>query len=237
MIKGSVGKIETLGLVDGPGVRVVIFLSGCKLRCKYCHNPEFWNISEFNYTPEELTREILKYKEYFGSYGGVTFSGGEALIQDEFLIETCKLLKKDNINIALDTAGVGNGNYEEVLKYVDLVILDIKEIDKEKYKKLTGKGIDESLKFIKEAQRLNKKLWIRQVIITNYNDNEEYIKDLANYLKTLKNIEKIEFLPFHNLAETKYEKLNINYPYKNKKAMDKEKCEKLYKKFIKYYKN
>lgn len=236
MIKGSIGKIETLGLVDGPGVRVVVFLNGCKLRCKYCHNPELWNINEFNYTPEELTREILKYKEYFENNGGVTFSGGEAIIQDKFLIETCKLLKKENINIALDTAGVGNGNYEEVLKYIDLVILDIKELDKEKYLELTGKEINESLKFIKEVQRLNKKLWIRQVIITDYNDNEEYIKNLAIYLKSLKNIKKIEFLPFHNLAETKYEKLNISYPYKNKKAMDKEKCEKLYNKFIKYNK-
>ena len=112
MIKGSVDSIETFGLVDGPGIRTVVFLSGCKLRCKYCHNPETWIRGKENYTPDKLAERILKNKNYFKRKGGVTFSGGEPLLQSKFIIEVCKILKKDNIHVALDTAGVGNGNYE-----------------------------------------------------------------------------------------------------------------------------
>lgn len=233
MIKGSVNSIESMGLVDGPGVRVVVFLSGCKLRCKYCHNPEMWTMGEYNYTPEELVKKIINFKPYFKNSGGVTFSGGEPLIQSEFLIETCKLLKKENIHIALDTSGVGNGNYEEILKYIDLVLFDIKHVDKDKYLYLTGKGIDESSEFLKNLQKQNKDIWIRQVIVPDFNDNLEYIKDLANFLKTLKNIKRIDFLPYHKLGDKKYEKLGIYNPFKDKKEMDKKECEKLYNEFIK----
>ena len=135
MIKGSVKKIETLGLVDGPGIRTVVFLSGCKLRCKYCHNPEMWQIEAPNYTPEELVKRIIRNKPYFdSSNGGVTFSGGEPLLQSKFLIEVFKLLKKENIHIALDTSGVGTGEYEEILSYVDLVLFDIKHTIPNEYK-------------------------------------------------------------------------------------------------------
>ena len=155
MIKGSVKKIETFGLVDGPGIRTVIFLTGCKLRCKYCHNPEMWIMQKANYTPEELAKKILRNKPYFKrNNGGVTFSGGEPLLQSEFIIEVCKLLKKEGIHIALDTSGVGNGNYEEILSYIDLVILDIKHVTESGYKELTNHNIDESLRFI---EALNKR--------------------------------------------------------------------------------
>ena len=120
MIKGSVDSIETFGLVDGPGIRTVVFLSGCKLRCKYCHNPEMWKLGKYNYTPEELASRILRNKNYFKrNSGGVTFSGGEPLLQSKFIIEVCKILKKENIHVALDTAGVGNGDYEEVLNIIE----------------------------------------------------------------------------------------------------------------------
>ena len=123
MIKGSVDSIESMGLVDGPGIRAVIFLTGCKLRCKYCHNPESWVKREDNYTSEDVLKKVLRFKPYFKrNSGGVTFSGGEPLLQVDFLIETCKLLKKENIHIALDTAGVGIGKYDEVLENIDLVI-------------------------------------------------------------------------------------------------------------------
>jgi len=233
MIKGSVKKIETLGLVDGPGIRTVVFLSGCKLRCKYCHNPEMWKLTELNYTPEELAKRIIRNKPYFKrNNGGVTFSGGEPLLQSEFLIEVCKLLKKENIHIALDTSGVGNGNYEEILSYIDLVLLDIKHVNPEKYQELTSHNIDESQKFINVLNKSKIPVWIRQVIIPGLMDNNEYLYGLKKQLQKIKNIKKINFLPYHTLGKEKYKELGIEYPYKNLDAMDKEKCQKLYENFI-----
>ena len=207
MTKGAVDSIETFGLVDGPGIRTVVFLSGCKLRCKYCHNPETWIRGECNYTPEELAIRILKNKNYFKRSGGVTFSGGEPLLQSNFIIEVCKILKKENIHIALDTAGVGNGNYKEILNIVDLVLLDIKYTNKDKYKELTGHSIDESLKFRELLNKSGKPVWIRQVIVPGLMDNDQYLISLAKELKQIKNIEKIEFLPYHSMALEKYQKL------------------------------
>lgn len=234
MIKGSVSKIETLGLVDGPGIRTVVFLSGCKLRCKYCHNPEMWKMTTPNYTSSELAERIIKNKPYFKrNNGGVTFSGGEPLLQSEFLIEVCKLLKKENIHIALDTSGVGNGNYKELLSYVDLILLDIKHTDKNEYQELTGYDTKESDNFIKELNKSNKPVIIRQVILPRLTDNIDYIKTLKQKIKTIKNIQKVEFLPYHTLGITKYQELGLNYPLSNLEPMDKEKCEKLYQEFIK----
>ena len=230
--RGSVNSIETMGLLDGPGIRTVVFLNGCHLRCIYCHNPEMWTKKGENYTPKELTDKIIRNKPYFKNGGGVTFSGGEPLLQSKFIIECSKILKKENIHIAIDTAGVGNGNYEEILKYVDLVIIDIKHTDKKGYKLITQRNMEEIDKFIDALNKSNKKVWIRQVIVQNINDNEKYIDSLVDYLKKIKNIEKIDFLPYHRLGREKYLKLNIPYPCENKKDMDKEKCDKLYKLFI-----
>ena len=207
-MKSSVNSIETFGLVDGPGIRTVIFLNGCKLRCLYCHNPETWKMGELNYTTDELVAKIIRNKPYFKrNNGGVTFSGGEPLLQIDFLIDICKKLKAENIHIALDIAGVGIGKYEEILSLIDLVILDIKHPNKEGYKKLTGTTIDESEKFIECLNKSNKPVWIRQVIVPGIMDNENYLKELADYLTKIKNIEKIEFLPFHHLGFSKYEEL------------------------------
>lgn len=229
MIKGSIAQIESMGLVDGPGIRTVVFLSGCKLRCIFCHNPEMFKLGELNYTPEELFNKILRNKPYFKNNGGVTFSGGEPLLQYDFLVETCKLLKKENINIALDTAGAGNGNYDEILKLVDLVIFDIKAIDDNNYKEITANNINESLKFLKRCQELNKKTWLRQVIIPGINDNEDYINKLVEFIKPLKNIEKIELLPYHTMAKEKYNKLNLPYKLKNTIDMNIDRCKELEK--------
>ena len=199
---GYVNKIETMGLVDGPGVRTVVFLQGCPLRCLFCHNPETWQVNTCEvYTPLELATKIIRNKNYFGSEGGVTFSGGEPLLQTDFLIEVCKLLKKENINICLDTSGNGTNNYE-ILDYIDLVILDIKGIDDESYKKM----------------------WLRQVIVPSINDTEEYILKLKKFIKNIYNVEKVELLPYHTMGITKYDELNIDYPLKNIPAMDKEGC-------------
>ena len=230
---GSVESIETLGLLDGPGIRTVVFLNGCKLRCKFCHNPEMFTKKENNYTPEELVKKIVRNKPYFKNGGGVTFSGGEPLLQSEFIIECAKKLKKQNIHIALDTAGVGNGNYEELLKYIDLVLLDIKHTNKEGYKDITGREMKEINNFIEALNKSNKKVWIRQVIVPGITDNEIYINSLVDYLKNIKNIEKIDFLPYHRLGREKYIKLGIPYPYENKKEMDKKECKKLYNLFLK----
>lgn len=236
MIKGAVESIESLGLVDGPGIRTVVFLSGCMLRCKYCHNPEMWVKGKENYTKEELVEKILRNKPYFKrNNGGVTFSGGEPLLQIDFLTETCKLLKENDIHIALDTSGVGIGRYDELLPYIDLVLLDIKHITNEGYLDLTGQPMTEFYNFIEGLNKSNTKVWIRQVIIPDINDTEEYVKELSNFLKQLKNIEKIEFLPYHKLGDEKYQKLNVTNPYLEKEAMDKEKCEELYKIFRRCY--
>jgi pyruvate formate lyase activating enzyme len=222
---GNIDSIDTLGLVDGPGIRVVVFLQGCNLRCKFCHNPETWNLKEKKktYTPKELVDYILKYKDYFKDNGGVTFSGGEPLCQKEFLLECLKLCKKNDIHTCIDTAGYGD-DYDEILNYADLILMDIKALDNTSYKWLTGKDIDKSLKFLNKCEEKHTKLWIRQVIIPGINDTEEYIFKLKEFLSNYHYIEKIELLPYHTMGITKYENLNIPYPLKDIKDMDKERC-------------
>jgi pyruvate formate lyase activating enzyme len=229
MIKGKIKQIETMGLVDGPGVRVVVFMQGCSLRCLFCHNPEMWNFDGGNsYSPEELLRIILKYKSYFGDEGGVTFSGGEPLMQPEFLLEILKLCKRENINTCLDTAGVGNEKLiDEILSYTDLVIFDIKALTDEKYKEMTGGSINTSIKFLRKCEKLNKSLWIRSVIVPGMNDTGYYIKALADFIKPLRNIEKVELLPYHTMGISKYKDLNIDYPLRDIKAMNIDKCKEL----------
>lgn len=230
---GKISKIETMGLVDGPGIRTVVFLQGCPLRCLFCHNPEMWKIDGgTECSVEDLVNTIRRYKNYYGENGGVTFSGGEPLTQIDFLLEICDLLKKWGINICLDTSGVGN-NYEKLLDYVDLIILDIKHIDSEEYTKLTGYPIEKSLEFIDICNKKNKKIWIRQVIVPGINDNIEYILKLKEFIKKIKNVEKIELLPYHTMAINKYGELNIEYPLRGIKAMDRAKCEELEKILIK----
>ena len=234
---GSIDSIESFGLVDGPGIRTVIFLNGCKLRCKYCHNPEMWTKKENNISPQEIVEKVKRFKPYYKDTGGVTFSGGEPLLQPEFLEETCKLLKQEKINIALDTAGVGIGNYDNILKYVDLVLFDVKHTDHEQYKDLTGSSIEESEKFIKALNKSKVKVWIRQVIVPGLMNNEKYITSLVKYLKKIDNIERVDFLPFHRLGREKYLKLNIPYPYENLNDEDQKECEELYNLFQKKYKS
>ena len=237
IIKGSIDSIESMGLVDANGIRTVILMNGWRLRCKYCHNPEMWTKKENNITPEEIVKKVLRNKPYFKNNGGVTFSGGEPLFQPEFLLETCKLLKKENIHIALDTAGHGFGNYDEILKYVDLVLLDIKHTNKKDYKELTGGNIDEADEFIRSLNKSNRNVWIRQVVVPGIMDNDEYLISLSNKLKTIKNIERIDFLPYHKLGREKYIAMNIPYPLENTPEMNKDECQKLYEKFMNIYKN
>ena len=228
----SINAIETFGTVDGPGIRTVVFFNGCKLRCIYCHNPEMWYMGKKNISVNELVEKILKNKENFIKTGGVTFSGGEPLLYSDFIIEVSKKLKKHNIHIALDTAGVGLGNYQELLKYIDLIILDIKHTTKTGLKKITQTETTEYENFISDANKLNKKFWIRQVIVPGIMDNEEYLLSLKEFIKKINNIEKIEFLPYHKLGREKYIKLGIPYPCENTPEMDKDKCNELYNRFV-----
>lgn len=228
MAMGRIHSFESMGLVDGPGIRTVVFLQGCTLRCAYCHNPDTWAFSGgTEMTPQELVRKISRFKPYFKDNGGVTFSGGEPLMQPEFLLETLKLCKEAGIHTTIDTAGYGFGNYEEILKYTDLVLLDIKHIDNEGYKSLVGKEKNPFDKFLEAVQKANIKLWIRHVVVPGITDSEEHIKKLANIIKGIKNVEKIELLPYHTLGVEKYKKLGIEYPLEDKESMDKEDLHKL----------
>lgn len=228
--EGYIHSIETMGLVDGPNIRIVIFMQGCPLRCSFCHNPDTWNTNiNKKMTSKEIVDEVRKYRPYIEMGGGVTFSGGEPLYQSEFLLDMLKLCKKSGIHTCIDTSGTGYDKkyLDEILKYTDLVILDIKAIDEDNYKKITGKSM-ESFNYFKEKLILQgNKLWIRQVIVPTINDNEEYILKLKEYIKDFKNIEKIELLPYHTLGVEKYDKLNIKYRLKNIEPMDKEECKRL----------
>ncbi len=231
-MRASINSIESLGLVDGPGIRTVIFFNGCLLRCKYCHNPETWVMRKKNYSVDDIIKIIKRYKPYYKDNGGVTLSGGEVLLHNNFLIELTKRLKEENIHIALDTSGVGIGNYEEILKYIDLVILDIKHTNQIDYKNLTNYSFDEVNKFINTLNNSNKEVWLRQVIIPDVTDSTTYIDSFIEYTKNIKNISKVEFIPFQHLGKDKYSELNIEYPYLNKKEMDIATTDELYN----YYK-
>ncbi len=227
---GYINSIETMGLVDGPGIRFVVFLQGCFLRCTYCHNPETWDLRKgLEMTPSELVRKIESYKAYFGEDGGVTFSGGEPLLQPEFLIETMKLCHEKGINNCLDTSGFGTEKDEDVLKETDLVILDIKAIGNEKYQNITGKSIDKFNDFLNLCQKLNKRLWLRQVIVPGTNDNEQSILEMKEFIQKINNVEKIELLPYHDYGKEKYDALGLNYRLKETPNMDLNELEKLKK--------
>ncbi|EHI98245.1 pyruvate formate-lyase activating enzyme [Clostridium sp. DL-VIII] len=235
MVRGNIHSIETMGLVDGPGIRVVVFFQGCALRCKFCHNPDTWACSGGEeYTPEELVKKIERFKTYFASSGGgVTFSGGEPLRQPEFLLEVLKLCKIKGIHTCIDTAGYGFGNYDEILKYTDLVLFDIKHYTREGYKNITLMEIDESLNFLEAMKRNNTKMWIRHVVVPGLTDEETHLRSLKEFIDTIPNVEKVELLPYHMLGVNKYEGLGIKYPLEGIKAMDKELTKKYQKDIFK----
>ena len=228
--KGYIHSIETMGLVDGPNIRTVIFMQGCPLRCKFCHNPDTWELkSNFMMTSKELIDEIRKYRTYIEMGGGVTFSGGEPLLQSEFLLDMLKLCKKAGFHTCIDTSGTGYSKQylDEILKYTDLVILDIKAIDRKNYEEITFRKMDMFNYFIERLKINNNKLWIRQVIMPGVNDNEEYILKLKEYIKQFNNVEKVELLPYHTLGLEKYKKLNIDYKLSSMEPMGKERCKEL----------
>ena len=222
MAVGKIHSIESMGLVDGPGIRYVVFMQGCHIRCIYCHNPDTWSLSgEINMTAEELVAKIIRFKPYFeSSGGGVTFSGGEPLLQYEFLIEALKKCKENGIHTAVDTAGVGLGHYDEILKFVDLVMLDIKHTTEAGYKKITGFGMDPFYDFVEALRRSESSVWLRAVIVPEINDHTDYIRDLWALAKKIPRVKKFELLPYHTLGVNKYQKLGLEYPLDGVKPMD-----------------
>jgi len=237
MIKGRIHSIESMGLVDGPGIRVVVFFQGCKLRCLYCHNPDTWSEKEgIEYEVEDLLKRIKRFKSYFSaSNGGVTFSGGDPLRQPEFLLELLKKCKEEGIHTCLDTSGVGFGDYDEILKYTDLVLYDVKHLTEEGYLDMTGSKINETNDFIEAVKRAGTKLWVRQVVVPGRTDSEKYMKILRKFVDSLENVEKVELLPYHLLGVNKYENMKIRYRLEGVPAMDKDKCNELKDKFFSEY--
>ena len=217
-LTGKIHSIETFGTVDGPGIRYVIFLQGCHLRCKYCHNRDTWDTTVV--TPKkvsELVQDIQKYSDYIKfSKGGVTVTGGEPLLQPKFLIALFTELKKLGYHTALDTSGMFplTPEVKQVLSLTDLVLLDIKHIDDEKCKDLVGFSNKLELEFANYLSENGIKMWIRQVIIPGITDDENDLIRLKKFLQTLKTVEKIELNPYHTLGVYKWEDLGLEYPLK-----------------------
>lgn len=232
-MEGNIHSFESFGTVDGPGIRYVVFMQGCPMRCKYCHNPDTWQVGAGKkYTAEAVFKEILKYKNYIKS-GGVTVSGGEPLLQAEFIAELFRLLKAEGIHTALDTSGVtfdkdnpqSVEKHLSVLRYTDLVLLDIKHIDEDEHKALTGFSNKRTLDFAQFLSENGKKMWIRHVLVPDITDKDEYLQKLKQFISGLKTVERVEVLPYHTMGEVKYEKLGLLYPLKGVQPPAKQRIE------------
>lgn len=214
-MKGKIHSVETMGAVDGPGLRYVLFLKGCPLRCAFCHNPDTWAVTDsLERTAEEVAADVLKYREFFAaSRGGFTASGGEPLLQSAFLAELFKILKANNVNIALDTCGCVDITRQvaEVVELTDLFLLDIKHLDPETHKDLTGRTNEKILEFLDYLTAKNKPIHIRIVLVNGYSAAPEYLERLAEFLKGFPTIKRIDLLPYHTLGVQKWESLKIPY--------------------------
>lgn len=211
-------SIESFGTVDGPGIRFVIFMQGCSLRCKYCHNRDTWDINGGTYKSlDDIFDKIMKYKNYIHPNGGVTITGGEPLLQPKFVFELFTKLKEQNIHTCIDTSGMValTDDIKNVLSVTDLVLLDIKHIDDSKCKELVGKSNELELKFARYLSDNNINMWIRQVIIPNYTDSEQDLLKLKLFISSLKNVQKIELLPYHDIGKFKWENLGVKYELAN----------------------
>lgn len=229
MNKGRLHSIETFGAVDGPGIRTVFFLQGCPARCAYCHNPDTWDpCGGREVDLDEIVSRAKRGKPYYGEDGGVTFSGGEPLLQGKFLFEAIKSLHAEGIGSAIDTSGTYfDEDSESAIAEADLVLLDIKHTDGTVFKELTGRGQESLFRLIEVVNRLEKPIWIRQVIVPGLNDTQEYIAALNDFLTDIETIRKVELLGYHNMAESKYEKLGIEYKLKGLAPMSSEKLQAL----------
>lgn len=236
MVMGKIHSIETCGTVDGPGIRYVVFMQGCPLRCAYCHNPDTWDYSGGKeVSTDEIFNDAIRYVPYMkASGGGVTLTGGEPTLQPEFCEDLFKKLKASGIHTALDTSGYVNiDKVKGLVKYTDLFLLDIKHIDDEGHKKLTGASNRKTLEFAKYLSDEGKKMWIRHVIVPGITDDMEEIKKLADFVSSLKNVDRVEILPYHKMGVYKYEALGIPYSLKGINPPDTSKIEEIKEEFRK----
>ncbi len=226
---GRVHSIQSLGAVDGPGVRYVVFLQGCPLRCAYCHNPDTWDFAGgTEKEAADLVKEIGRFKPYFGTKGGVTVSGGEPLQQPAFVEELFSLLHKEGIHTALDTSGVGNLEAaRRVLEHTDLILGDLKFATREEYKTHCKADMEKILSFYRLAAELNVPLWVRHVVVPGVNDNLEDLRAIKALAESFPNLEKIEWLPFHNLCLEKYQQMGIPFPLEGTDNLDDRRLEEL----------
>lgn len=232
MMTGRVHSFQSLGTLDGPGLRFVVFLQGCNLRCKCCHNPDTWEMqTENNFTPEEIVAKALNYREYFGEKGGITLSGGEPLLQADFAYEVFRLCHENGINTCLDTSGsILNDSVKRLLTETDRVLLDIKYTDDNLYVQNVGCSFEKPIEFLGYLNENKIPTTLRQVIIPTLNDDEENISQLNAIVKNHTCIDKVELLPFKKICQTKYDSMNIPFPFADKETPTKEMMEKLNKK-------
>lgn len=220
MITANVHSLESFGSVDGPGVRYIVFLQGCRMRCQFCHNPDTWKTEPNQiFTADELLEKALRYRTYWGNDGGITVSGGEPLLQIDFLLEFFKKAKAEGVHTVIDTAGNPFtreepffGKFRELMKYTDMLLLDIKEINPQRHKRITGFDNDSILDLARYLSDIGKPVWIRHVLVPERSDYDEDLEKLSEFIKTLKNVERVEVLPYHTLGVFKWGELGIRYP-------------------------
>lgn len=232
-IKGTIHSLESFGAADGPGVRFVVFLKGCDMRCKYCHNPDSWaSAGGEEWTAEDLFNKVKKYKPYWGKDGGITVSGGEPLLQIDFLIEFFKLAKKEGIHTTIDTSGNPFtreepffSKFNELMKYTDLLLLDIKEINPERHFELTRQKNENILDLAKYLSDIEKPVWIRHVLVPENSDFDEDLDALGEFIAGLKNVQRVDVLPYHTLGVFKWENLGIKYALEGISSPDDDRIE------------
>lgn len=219
-MQGRVNSVQSLGAVDGPGLRYIVFLQGCPLRCKYCHNPETWDrLGGELRTAEELCKTILRYRPYFGENGGVTVSGGEPLWQPEFVAELFSLLHEHGVHTALDTAGAGDlTRVEAVLRHTDLVLCDVKFPTEDGYRTHCGGSLEHTLDFMRLTEHMGIPMWVRHVVAPGLTDTSASMRAVRDLCAGFSNLEKIDWLPFKNICISKYESLGIPFPMEGKPA-------------------
>lgn len=231
-MQGYIHSQESFGTVDGPGLRYVVFFQGCPMRCKYCHNPDTWKVNTGDkVSANEIIEQYNKNRSFY-SNGGLTVTGGEPLLQIDFLLELFQLAKQENIHTCIDTSGITyepsnlayNKKLDELMKYTDLVMLDIKHIDPIKHKALTqqeNKGIKAFAKYLEEK---NIPLWIRHVVVPTISDDPNDLRELGRFIGTLKNLKALDVLPYHTMGVNKYKQLGLSYPLEGIEALPKEKA-------------
>lgn len=217
-VKGSIHSFETFGSVDGPGVRFVIFLKGCAMRCQYCHNPDTWKMGEAKATSEEILQKALRYRSYWGKDGGITVSGGEPLLQLDFLLDLFTKAKQKGIHTVLDTSGNPFtreepffSKFQQLMQVTDLLLLDIKVFDAQKHLSLTKQPNANILDMARYLSDIQKPVWIRHVLVPQINDTPQDLDALDQFLQSLQNVQRVEILPYHTLGVYKWKELGYTY--------------------------